>query len=98
LHLAQGRDAFAFARNTFDERPNKPGGGERSLFIRIADAAFDDNHRLLAYIAPNDTPARTRPLTHAHRSTFNLDLIAAGWAAPFVIYPAILASSTFPCR
>jgi hypothetical protein len=66
------------------------------LFIRTADAPFDANNRLLAYVAPDYSPAERRAMTRAQRATFNLDLIANGWAAPFIIYPSIPGELDLP--
>jgi hypothetical protein len=55
----------------------------------VADSPFDNNHRLLAYVAPYYSAKERREIPKAQRPTFNLDLVTAGWAAPFVIYPSI---------
>jgi hypothetical protein len=89
LQLQQGRDASSFAKQRFQERLTRPDGSQRKLFVRIADSPFDDNGRLLAYVAPNYTEQERRTMTRAQRATFNLDLVEAGHAAPFVIYPSV---------
>jgi hypothetical protein len=71
-------------------------GATTHLFIRVADRPFDDNHRLLAYIAPNYSAKERATLPREQRSTFNLDLVAAGWAAPFIIYPSIPGEPDLP--
>ena len=53
----------------------------------MADQPFDDNGRLLAYVAPSFSRAELGLAAARERATFNLDLIEGGWAAPFVIYP-----------
>jgi hypothetical protein len=58
--------------------------------------AFDDNGRLLAYVAPNYTAREREHLTREERSTFNLDTVREGWAATFVIYPAIPGELDLP--
>ncbi len=89
LHLEQGQAASAFSKQNFTDRLARPGRRPRPMFIRIADSPFDDNNRLLAYVAPDYTDKERREIPKARRPTFNLDLVTAGWAAPFVIYPAI---------
>jgi hypothetical protein len=53
LQLQQGRDASSVAKQRFQERLTRPDGPQRKLFIRMADSPFDDNGRLLVYVAPN---------------------------------------------
>jgi hypothetical protein len=62
----------------------------------MADSPFDDNGRLLAYVAPNYTEKERRTLTRQQRATFNLDLVEAGHAAPFAIYPSIPGELDLP--
>jgi endonuclease YncB( thermonuclease family) len=92
----QGTQASAFAKRNIDTRLTRPDGSKRNLFIRTAASPFDNNHRLLAYIAPNYSVAERRSLTRRERATFNLDLVEQGWAAPFVIYPSIPGELDLP--
>ena len=85
--FVQGKAASAFLQRRTEERLTRPGGERRSLFVRMADQPFDDNARLLAYVAPSYSRTELATLPRAERATFNLDLVEAGWAAPFVIYP-----------
>ncbi|WP_229069022.1 nuclease [Actinoplanes sp. DH11] len=85
----QGQSASAFAKSNVTARLARPHDPPRNVFIRIADTPFDSNHRLLAYLAPDYTEQERRDLPRHLRPTFNLDLLTAGWAAPFVIHPAI---------
>ncbi|MDR7274591.1 thermonuclease family protein [Catenuloplanes atrovinosus] len=89
LHFTQGKAASEFSKNNIMTRLTRPDGTRRNLFVRTADAPFDTNHRLLAYVAPDYSAAERRTMTREQRSTFNLDLVRAGWAAPFVIHPSI---------
>ncbi|GAB7051966.1 thermonuclease family protein [Catenuloplanes indicus] len=89
LHFSQGQAASAFGKANMTARLTRPNGTKRNLFVRTADAPFDGNHRLLAYVAPDYSAAERRTMTREQRSTFNLDLVRAGWAAPFVIHPSI---------
>ncbi len=86
LQFEQGLEAAAWNRDRFARRLER---GRRNLFVRTANQAFDDNNRLLAYVAPNYTPTERRAMSRKKRSTFNLDLIEAGWGAPFMIYPSL---------
>lgn len=96
LQLRQGQAASAFLKERTEARLARPGGRRRSLFIRAADQPFDDNGRLLAYIAPNFSAAELAELPREQRATFNLDLVESGWAAPFVIYPSIPGELDLP--
>lgn len=96
LQFEQGSEASAFAKQNAIDRLSMPDGAQRKLFIRMADSPFDDNGRLLAYIAPNYTDAERREMTRKQRATFNLDLIEHGWAAPLIIYPSIPGELDLP--
>jgi len=92
----QGTKAAEFAKQNTAERLTRPNGRKRTLFVRTADAPFDTHHRLLAYLAPNYSAAERKTLTRAQRATFNLDMVVAGWAATFVIYPSIPGELDLP--
>jgi endonuclease YncB( thermonuclease family) len=96
LQFEQGKQASAFAKENTERRLARPGQRPRNLFIRVADTPFDDNGRLLAYIAPDYTAKERETLSRAERATFNLDLLAAGWAASFVIFPSIPGELDLP--
>lgn len=96
LQFQQGRDASAFAKDNAEQRLTRPNGSKRNLFTRIAERPFDDNGRLLAYVAPDYSATERRTLTRRERATFNLDLVATGWAAPFIIYPSIPGELDLP--
>lgn len=88
-HVAQGRAATDAFEEVKDKRLRRPTGSVRSLFVRIADQPFDRYGRLLAYVAPDYNADERRQMSRADRATFNHLMTAAGWAAPFVIYPSI---------
>ena len=96
LQLRLGTEASAFARANTDARLTRPDGTRRNLFLRTADAPFDANHRMLAYTAPNYSAAELATMSRRERSTFNLDLVRAGWAATFVLYPSIPGERDLP--
>jgi endonuclease YncB( thermonuclease family) len=96
LQFTQGTAASDFAKANAEQRLTRPDGSKRSLFVRTADAPFDPNGRLLAYLAPNFTAAERREMTRAQRSTFNLDMVREGWAVPFIIYPSIPGELDMP--
>ncbi|MFF3290882.1 thermonuclease family protein [Streptomyces sp. NPDC003023] len=96
LQFQQGTAASDFAKRNIETRLARPNGTPRNLFIRITDTAFDDNHRLLAYIAPSYSRQELATMDLQQRSTFNLDLVRAGWSAPFIIYPSIPGERDLP--
>lgn len=96
LQLDQGERASAFTKGQMEERLTRPDGSRRSLFVRTADDPFDGNGRLLAYVAPSYGTRELAERSRKERATFNLDLIEAGWAAPFVIYPSIPGELDLP--
>lgn len=95
-HFQQGEAASAWFKARKDERLTKPNGRKRNLFVRTADMPFDGYGRLLAYVAPSYSSAELRSLSRAERATFNLDMVASGWAAPFVLYPSIPGELDLP--
>ncbi|HET9138495.1 thermonuclease family protein [Actinophytocola sp.] len=97
LQFKQGKEASAFAKQNVEQRLTRPDGSKRSLFIRMdGHSPFDDNGRLLAYVAPNYSATERGNLSREERSTFNLDMVRKGWAAPFVIYPAVPGELDLP--
>jgi hypothetical protein len=66
----QGKQASAFAKQNIETRLTPPNGTKRNLLIRTADSPFDNNDRLLAYIAPDYSPTERRTLTRQQRATF----------------------------
>jgi endonuclease YncB( thermonuclease family) len=95
-HKAMGEQAKEAFRRLLDERLVRPDGSRRTLFLRTADQPFDKNGRLLAYVAPNYSKAELDSMSRRQRATFNLLLVEAGWAAPFVLYPGIPGELDLP--
>ncbi|WP_431043439.1 thermonuclease family protein [Streptomyces sp. P1-3] len=98
LQAGQGAKAAEFNTENIKKRlaEGRKPGKERGIFIRTADAPFDDRNRLLAYIAPNYSKKELADRPREKRPTFNLDLITQGWAATFVIYPSIPGELDLP--
>lgn len=96
LQFRLGKEASAFAQANTEARLRRPDGSRRNLFLRTADAPFDTNHRMLAYVAPSFSTAELTALSREQRSTFNLDLVKAGWAATFVLYPSVPGELDLP--
>ena len=96
LQFRLGTEASVFAKANAEQRLTRPDGSRRNLFLRTADAPFDSNHRMLAYVAPDYSAAERAALTRAERSTFNLDLVRAGWGVTFVLYPSVPGERDLP--
>lgn len=96
LQFTQGTKAAEFAKANTERRLTKPNGDKRSVFVRTTEPPFENNGRLLAYLAPNFTRTELQTLTRDERSTFNLDMVREGWAAPFVLYPSIPGELDLP--
>jgi hypothetical protein len=89
VHIAQGKQALQAFEVLTQTRLKRPSGTNRSMFVRIADQPFDSYGRLLAYVAPEYSATERQELSRRDRATFNFDMVSAGWAATFVIYPSI---------
>ncbi len=88
-HYEQGLDASAYYKKITEKRLRRSSGRRRNLFIRTADTQFDGYNRLLAYVAPSYSEKERKTMSRRDRATFNLDLVASGHAAPFVLFPSI---------
>ncbi|MGF1464460.1 MAG: nuclease [Maricaulaceae bacterium] len=97
LQFSQGEAASAWFKARTEERLRRPNSTRRrNLFLRTADAPFDNFNRLLAYIAPSYSASERQDMTRKERATFNLDLIESGWAAPFILFPNIPGQLDLP--
>ncbi|PWS39072.1 hypothetical protein DFH01_07480 [Falsiroseomonas bella] len=93
-HYAAAEEATNQLRKLRAETTTGAKGKARELAVIPAGEVVDGNGRMLAYVAPYLTKAeRDRlPVTSRKRRTFNLSLVAEGWAASFPIWPS------FPSR
>ena len=96
LQFQQGQAASAFHKEISETRLRKPSGRRRNLFVRTADERFDGYGRLLAYTAPSYSSREIREMSREERATFNLNMIEAGHAAPFVLFPSIPGELDMP--
>lgn len=95
-HWEQGNRAKEGFREIARRRLTKPTGAKRALFLRAADERFDQYGRLLAYVSPSYDRNELASLSRLERATFNLDLVAQGWAASFVLHPSIPGELDLP--
>ncbi len=97
LQYKQGKQASAYYQAQAKTRLTKKNGRKaRKLFIRAAEPPFDNYGRLLAYVAPSYSSKERSTMTRRERATFNLDMVASGWAASFIIYPNIPGELDLP--
>lgn len=89
LQEQQGKQAMQFFQTLVEQKLKIGDKKYRSVFLRVADQPFDDYGRLLAYMAPAYTPEERLQLSRAERATFNLTMVASGWAASFPVYPSL---------
>jgi len=90
-HYAAAEAATARLRALRDDVTD---GGKGELAVIPAGEVVDGRGRMLAYVAPYlEKAAREKlPVTSPRRRTFNLSLVAEGWAASFPVWPS------FPSR
>ncbi|WP_157099756.1 hypothetical protein [Microbispora sp. ATCC PTA-5024] len=91
-HQAAGEAAAATHTSMMNSRLARPDGSQRNMAVIATGELVEAKGRLLAYTAPwfagnaaDPLPPRDNP----RRRTFNLDMVAQGWAALFLIYPSI---------
>lgn len=91
-HQAAGKLAAEAHTTMVEERLRRPDGSQRKMAVIATGELVEGNGRLLAYTAPWFAGTASDPLPprdDPRRRTFNLDPVAQGWAALFVIYPSI---------
>jgi endonuclease YncB( thermonuclease family) len=91
-HQAAGKAASEAHTDMVTTRLARPDGSQRKMAVVATGELVDSNGRLLAYTAPWFSGSSSDPLPprdDPRRRTFNLDLVAHGWAATFLIYPSI---------
>ena len=89
LQEEQGEQATTVFKKMLDKKLTRPNKLRRRLFLRAADAHFDQYGRLLAYMAPSYTRKELESMSRKDRATFNLLMVETGWAATFPIYPSV---------
>jgi endonuclease YncB( thermonuclease family) len=89
LQENQGQQSSAVFAQMVDQLLTRPNGTRRNVFLHTADEQFDQYGRMLAYVAPQYSTEELAVLSLWERATFNLLMVRAGWAAPFIIYPSL---------
>lgn len=91
-HIAAANGASARFEAITDQRLTRPDGERRRVAVLPSGEIIDTYGRMLAYLAPWFTNTNADPLPPVgspQRDTFNLNMIAEGWAAFFPIYPSL---------
>ncbi|TDD44993.1 hypothetical protein E1286_25435, partial [Nonomuraea terrae] len=91
-HPSAGKLAAEAHKSMLNTRLKRPDGSQRKLAVLATGEPVEGNGRLLAYTAPWFSGTASDPLPpreHPDRRTFNLDMVALGWAATFIIYPSL---------
>lgn len=97
-HIGAALGATAAFTQLLEERLTKEDGSTRKLGIIPTGEIIDTYGRMLAYFTPwyaSTTSDPLPPINSPKRDTFNLNMIANGWAAFFPIYPSLMKDSDF---
>ena len=91
-HIDAGEQATIQFDLLLRERLTRADGSQRTVATVPTGEVIDRYGRMLAYLAPWFTGSKSDPLPprdDPRRRTLNLDMIAGGWAASFLIYPSL---------
>ena len=91
-HIGAGELASEVFSAMLERRLTLLDGSKRNTAIVPTGDIIDRYSRMLVYIAPWFADSKADPLPpkgDPARNTFNLDMIATGWAAFFPIYPSL---------
>lgn len=91
-HIAAGEQASLEFGLLMKDRLTRPTGTQRPVATVPTGEVIDRYGRMLAYLAPWFSGGASDPIPpkgDPTRRTFNIDMIASGWAAPFMIYPSL---------
>lgn len=89
LQENQGEQSTAVFSQMVEQLLTRPNGTRRNVFLHTANEPFDQYGRLLAYVSPEYSRDELQSMTLWQRASFNVLMIRAGWAAPFIIYPSL---------
>jgi endonuclease YncB( thermonuclease family) len=91
-HIAAGEQASVEFDLLLKDRLARPDGSQRRVATIPTGEVIDRYGRMLAYLAPWFTGSGSDPMPPRDdpaRRTFNLDMVAVGWAAPFMVFPSL---------
>jgi endonuclease YncB( thermonuclease family) len=95
-HIAAGEEAAVQFDLLLKDRLARPDGSQRRVATIPTGEVIDRYGRMLAYLAPWFSGGRADPIPAKDdpaRRTFNLEMVAAGWAAPFMVFPSLPQNS-----
>ena len=91
-HIAAGEEASVQFDLLLKDRLARPDGSQRRVATIPTGEIIDRYGRMLAYLAPWFTGGPSDPVPPRNdpaRRTFNLDMVAGGWAASFMVFPSL---------
>jgi endonuclease YncB( thermonuclease family) len=88
-HINAGVKAGEEFNKILERRLTRQDGAKRKVAVIPTGEIIDNYGRLLAYTAPYFSKNELPPKGSPERQTFNVDMIANGWAAFFPIYPSL---------
>jgi endonuclease YncB( thermonuclease family) len=89
-HIAASDRATTAFIALLTERLTRPTGTVRRTGVIPTGEIIDTHGRMLAYLVPwYDSDELPADKNDPKRRTFNLDMVANGWGAPFMIYPSL---------
>ncbi len=94
-HIAAGGEASVQFDLLLRDRLTRADGTQRRVATIPTGEVIDRYGRMLAHLAPWFAGTRSDPLPpkgDPQRRTFNLDMVANGWAAQFMVYPSLPAN------
>ncbi len=94
-HIAAGEQASLEFDRLLSARLTRPNGTQRRVATIPTGEVIDRYGRMLAYLAPWFSGTRGDPVppkADPQRRTFNLDMVANGWGAQFLVYPSLPAN------
>ena len=87
-HINAGNDASKEFEKIRDSRLKKPDGSFFPVAVIPSGEVIDTYGRMLAYITRFFEKKQLPPIGDPTRNTFNLDMVANGWAVFFPLYPS----------
>lgn len=96
-HIEAGVTATGVCESTLATRLTRPNGSRRRIGVIPTGEVIDRYGRMLAYIVPWYSGSNSDPLppiADPGRATFNLSMIANGWAAFFPIFRSLPRTRT----
>lgn len=88
-HINAGKDASTHFEKIKNKALNKPNGKRRKVGVLPSGEVIDGNGRMLAYVMTYFDKKELPPKNDPARHTYNLTMVADGWASFFPIWPSL---------